>query len=50
MTTASKYANQVRRLPVEIDRLKARGREAEAQRAQEHLDRARAQVARRGRR
>lgn len=48
MGTYSKAANQARRLPGEIDQLKRAGREEEAQRAAEHLKRARDQLARRG--
>lgn len=44
----AKFANQARRLPVEIDAAKRRGDEDQAKRAQEHLNRAREALARRG--
>lgn len=50
MSTSSKYANQARRLPGEIEQLKRAGREAEAQRASEHLRRAQDALQRRGQR
>lgn len=48
MGTHSKAANQARRLPGEIENLKRAGRDEEALRAEEHLKRAREQLARRG--
>lgn len=46
--STSKYANQARRLPGEIEQLKRAGRDEEAQRAAEHLRRAQDALQRRG--
>lgn len=47
MGTYSKAVNQARRLPGEIEQLRRAGREDEAKRAAEHLNRAQQQLAKR---
>jgi hypothetical protein len=49
MGTYSKYVQQAKRLPHEIEAARARGNEEQARRTQEHLERAQRALARRPR-